>query len=309
MIIAEWKAPVVVNNRHRNPISKRLRKRLQEANAGVCCVCKTRWVGLNFHHIDLKPANNDPGNIAVLCVREHDTHHRPSQYHLELSAEKIAQCKRDWESFVDEAKQPHPQVLATINAYGSVDEIHSVKLSLQRVGHGIAFERIYHLLHGPMSRWIDEIFDELTWLGAGIQVALVDQPLPIEYCPADGHAFTRTINSNFATKLVLPNWNERSACGVYINSAQPSLAIRISYQDTDIENASIHKCGKYLHFHCEAFDERIPIRPRPSIRSQVQRIVEKFVQDWSPGTILYGTGNQDKPVIIERLDLPPVWER
>ena len=84
-------------NGPRTPIPSSVKNALRTANAGVCCVCRTRGLGTNFHHIDRDPSNNDPGNIAVLCVREHDQHHRPDRYapidpsvnHTEMSADDI----------------------------------------------------------------------------------------------------------------------------------------------------------------------------------------------------------------------------
>jgi hypothetical protein len=84
-----------MNPMPRKHISNSLQISLLAANAGVCCVCKTRGVGTNFHHIDHNNAHNEPKNIAVLCVRDHDAHHRPLKYaalnHLDLSAEEIRQ--------------------------------------------------------------------------------------------------------------------------------------------------------------------------------------------------------------------------
>jgi hypothetical protein len=78
------------------------------ANANVCCVCKRRGIGVNVHHIDHDPSNDDPSNLAPLCIQEHDAHHRPKQYpalnHLDLGAEEIRYCKTEWERFVSEWK-------------------------------------------------------------------------------------------------------------------------------------------------------------------------------------------------------------
>lgn len=109
---------------------------VKQLNAGVCCVCKARGVGINFHHIDHNPSNRDPSNIAILCVGDHDAHHRPGEYpsrHTELGADKIRECKQEWEWFVAEAQRDHPQALAVINAYGNGGELHCMKLIFQKV--------------------------------------------------------------------------------------------------------------------------------------------------------------------------------
>jgi hypothetical protein len=112
------------------------RNRLLDANAYRCCVCKRRSIGFHFHHIDGDNANTVDANLAVVCVEDHDRHHRPDAYvakpnHTELSAIEILKYKTSWERFVAEARQPQPQVLATLSAYGTFEQIHSLQLILQ----------------------------------------------------------------------------------------------------------------------------------------------------------------------------------
>src|SRR4051794_3347365 len=94
-----------------NPTQKQ-EKRLFEASAFRCCVCKHSNVGLNLHHIDGDSSNTIDQNLAVLCVEDHDKHHRPTKYkarakHLELGAKRILRLKNSWELFVAEAKKPN----------------------------------------------------------------------------------------------------------------------------------------------------------------------------------------------------------
>src|ERR1035438_1712344 len=118
-----------------NP-ARRQRKRLLTANANRCCVCKRQGVGLHLHHIDEDSSNTVDENLAVLCVEDHDRHHRPGSYgfqvsHLELGPEQIRQHKQSWEAFVIEAQQSNPRVVATLAAYGTVELIHSLQLIMQ----------------------------------------------------------------------------------------------------------------------------------------------------------------------------------
>ena len=71
---------------------------LLEVNAFRCCVCKRSSIGFDFHHIDGDSSNAVDQNLAVLCVEDHDTYHRPGEYevrtnHLELDAKEILRLK------------------------------------------------------------------------------------------------------------------------------------------------------------------------------------------------------------------------
>lgn len=41
------------------------------ANRHRCCVCHEPRKPVHIHHIDENPENNDPGNLAVLCLDHH----------------------------------------------------------------------------------------------------------------------------------------------------------------------------------------------------------------------------------------------
>lgn len=152
----------------RKKLGKDQKARLIELNAGVCCVCKRRDIGINFHHIDHTPSNNDLANIAVLCVQDHDAHHRPSEYapmnHSELGSTEIREYKEEWEYFVNQAKQPNPKVFAVLTVYGSNEEIHSLRLFFQDSSGHIYLERLYHTVLEPLEKCMDKQMAELQWL-------------------------------------------------------------------------------------------------------------------------------------------------
>jgi hypothetical protein len=165
---------------NRKPLTPQQRNEVLEKNAGVCCVCKARGVGLNIHHIDHNPSNNLPDNLAVLCVSDHDSHHRPSAYtrinHLELSAQRMTQSKQEWESFVEEARKPNPTFLAVLSAYGDAEYIHSAKLVFQTSDQEVVFERLYHLHDGTFEEWADRILEEVAWLNKRIPLTFINKP-------------------------------------------------------------------------------------------------------------------------------------
>src|SRR5262245_1541175 len=120
---------------------------------------------------------------------------------------------------------------------------------------------------------------------------------------------TNTIHIKYATRLTAPDLSNQSAGALYINPSQPSLAIHIAYRDQPITTSSLHRCGNYLHFACEQYVERVPIRKYPSVRTQARAIVQKFINDWTPGKLLIGTGDADAPELVSCVDLPRVWEQ
>jgi hypothetical protein len=42
------------------------------ASDHTCCKCEERGLPVQIHHIDENPANGDPLNLGVLCLRCHD---------------------------------------------------------------------------------------------------------------------------------------------------------------------------------------------------------------------------------------------
>lgn len=190
----------------RTRIPSTLYEEVVSKNAGVCCVCKTRGIGVNLHHIDHNATNNDENNLAVLCVKEHDAHHRPSHYtefnHYDLAPSAIYNYKQEWERFVAEAQKPQPRIMAVINAYGSLEEIHAMRLIFQWAGGKVELERQYHQMDGPMEKWIDAATAEVAWLGPNISIVLVDAPLSVDYCPGCQTSLTNTVNEDVALQIV-----------------------------------------------------------------------------------------------------------
>ena len=50
--------------------------------------------------------------------------------------------------------------------------------------------------------------------------------------------------------------------------------------------------------------------PQASEREEhkARAIVQKFINDWTPGKLLIGTGDPDAPELVPYVDLPRVWE-
>lgn len=297
----------------RNNPSPALRKQVLEANAERCCVCKRAGVGLHLHHIDGDSSNTIFENLAVLCVQDHDHHHRPSAYpsvsHLDLSSDQLLRYKQSWEAFVYESKKDNPSVAAIISVFGDCNAIHSAKIIFQWSDERIEFERTYHLLDGDFDFWTNEMIREVQELGKNIKLILINAPLPVEYCECCGKSLSKTLVEGQMLKYTSPEWENQSIVSIFINPINPSLAVSIALKDKHIYSGSLHLCqGIYLHYRCDYYDERVKVRRKPSIRTQATRIVQKVISEWNPAHILIGTGDHDTPTIIDDFTLPIAWE-
>ncbi len=74
-----------------------LRNQLLVANRRCCCVCHQQ-LALQFHHIDENPANNNPTNLAVLCVACHSRVSGNEGHGRGYSAGEVRLHKTTWEA-------------------------------------------------------------------------------------------------------------------------------------------------------------------------------------------------------------------
>lgn len=180
------------------------RKRLLERNAWRCCVCKREGIGLHLHHIDGDNSNTIDDNMALLCVEDHDHHHRPSKYtrtrHLHLGSDRILKYKTSWEAFVTNAQSNDPSVIAVVNVFGTLEHVHASKIIFKWPDEKIEFERIFHLLEGNFDYWTDEMLAEVQSLGKNIKLFLIDEPFPVEYCPCCGNGYSNTVKEGLIKK-------------------------------------------------------------------------------------------------------------
>jgi hypothetical protein len=314
-----------LNNAYNGTVSKRKKKeridpsppqkrRILNRNAGVCCVCKRRGIGVHLHHIDGDNSNTVDENLAVLCVEDHDAHHRPNAYvkpkHLELGARQIRGKKQSWEAFVAEARKPTPNAIATLACYGTTEVIHSLELVLQWPDERIEHRIPYHLLDGDLDRLTDRVFEDLAAIGPNLKLAYLDQPLPVEHCPCCGHGVSRTLKPAVVARLTDPTWATDSSCGIYVNPMQPSLALTFFLREQELFHGSLHRCrGTFLHYHSDGIDDRVAVRRRPSVRTQAERLVGHILREWQPAKLFIGTGDHENPHMIDRLQLPECWDR
>lgn len=290
----------------------KMAKKLYELNANSCCVCKRTGIGLNLHHIDGDNSNTTEENLAVICVNEHDAHHRPDRYptlnHMNLSAERLLAYKTEWEEFVKECKKDEPQVLATINTFGTYENIVAMKIIFQWLDGRIVFERSYQQLDGDVNYWTDKAIEEVLRFGKNVKIALIDEPLKIEFCPNDNVSLSRTLDEPAARKVIANDWKEKAVATVYTNPKQASLAIIIFYNNQVLMHMSMHRCGNKIKYADYKGVKSAKVRPL-KVRKQVNAYVEQLLEKWEIENVFYGTGNPDKPKITKGCVLPFCWEK
>ena len=290
------------------------KRRLFAANANRCCVCKRNGIGLHLHHINGDPSDTIDSNLAVLCVEDHDRHHRQAAYesrtnHLELDAEVVLECKTSWEQFVSACHRPGSAVLATVALFGNKDIIHSAQIVYQWRDEKIEHKRSFHLLDGGYERWADEMIREVMSIGPHLGIVMVDEPQPVEHCPCCGTGFSHTTKTALVVKLTDERWSAHSVMSIYINPDHPSLAVSLAFDGEHLYSGSLHLCqSQLLHYVCDYYEERIRLEKRPSVRTQATRLVEKLVEQWSPAKLFTGTGHHDSPEIVDEFVLPRCWE-
>lgn len=80
---------------NRKNIPSPLRSKLLLANQHACCICGNP--GVQIHHIDGNNSNNNPENLAVICLPHHNEATAPQGLTAKLRPEEIAAYKKRWE--------------------------------------------------------------------------------------------------------------------------------------------------------------------------------------------------------------------
>lgn len=62
----------------------------------TCCVCRSGKKPVQIHHIDENPANNNPDNLAVLCLDCHNDTMIKGGFGRKLNADQVILYRNDW---------------------------------------------------------------------------------------------------------------------------------------------------------------------------------------------------------------------
>lgn len=82
--------------KNRIPISAELAAKVLFRSNRTCCVCNVRGKPVQIHHIDDDPANNDPNNLAVLCLECHDDTQVKGGFGRKLNKELVTTYRDNW---------------------------------------------------------------------------------------------------------------------------------------------------------------------------------------------------------------------
>lgn len=80
----------------RKAIPQAVQSAVLVANRHACCVCQQPRVQL--HHIDGDPSNNDPSNIAAVCLTHHDMASMVIGLTKKLQPDQVRHYKATWEA-------------------------------------------------------------------------------------------------------------------------------------------------------------------------------------------------------------------
>jgi hypothetical protein len=70
------------------------------ASDGTCCKCNERGKAVQIHHINEDPSNNDPVNLAVLCLQCHDETQVSGGFGRHLNAQLVIRYRDNWHARV-----------------------------------------------------------------------------------------------------------------------------------------------------------------------------------------------------------------
>lgn len=89
----------------RAPIPEDTAAKVLVASDHTCCKCEERGQPVQIHHIDDNPANNDPSNLVVLCLRCHDETQIRGGFARRLSVADVRLYRDNWLSRVDKRRR------------------------------------------------------------------------------------------------------------------------------------------------------------------------------------------------------------
>ena len=96
----------------RIPIPTNVADALMFQSNGTCCRCQQEGRHVQIHHIDEDPSNNEPANLAVLCLLCHDDTQIKGGFGKKLSAGQVTQYRDDWHARVQKRKDEADKIAA-----------------------------------------------------------------------------------------------------------------------------------------------------------------------------------------------------
>ena len=161
----------------RVPIPKRTERELLYRNQSVCCICQKS--GVQIHHIDNDPSNNELNNLCVLCIEHHAHASSVSTMTKGLDGALLRKYKSEWEGLVLRRRRLGMIASRKARKAGDKDRLRfeikktvfsmpSMKLKTEFSG---AFDYLYSwcLIEADRSDVINAL-DKVHWLFDGQQI-------------------------------------------------------------------------------------------------------------------------------------------
>jgi hypothetical protein len=89
-----------MTRKKRIPIPDEIAAQVMFDSDSRCCKCHERKLSVQIHHIDENPANNDPDNLALLCLECHDETQVTGGFGRKLNAPLVRIYRDKWHATV-----------------------------------------------------------------------------------------------------------------------------------------------------------------------------------------------------------------
>jgi 5-methylcytosine-specific restriction endonuclease McrA len=86
----------MANKKARTAIPPEVVAAVLHASDHTCCICAEPGKQIQIHHIDEDASNNDPSNLVVLCVEDHNRAHLSGGFGRHLNASRITHHRDEW---------------------------------------------------------------------------------------------------------------------------------------------------------------------------------------------------------------------
>ena len=146
-------------------VPQKIADNLMFENDHTCCICRIKGKNVQIHHIDGNNSNNDPSNLALVCLECHSKVTGDEGLGRRYSSGEIKRYKRTWESMSKErliSQLPKfPEKNESVSFFAiTVSEIVSMKDGDPRIKEKL--NTFWEL--STMTGCIDEILDALFYL-------------------------------------------------------------------------------------------------------------------------------------------------
>jgi hypothetical protein len=148
-------------------------------NDHTCCICNEKGKDVQIHHIDGNNHNNDPSNLAVLCLECHSKATARRGFGRKYSPLEVEKYKRNWEFAVKERRKLLRQHVprrtknwVEIETARIVYELAATK-NMERAKEILGLLDLYDIFERNSSFALDQLHDVVPFISGPGKRALV----------------------------------------------------------------------------------------------------------------------------------------